>query len=261
LARSTTAVAIASLPTLCASAAGAPTDLCGATIVEDLVLDQDLVCPAGGLIIGADGVKINLQGHSVTGSGAGAGIQIVGRMDVTVFGGTIANFLAGVVTNNSADVVIKDNTFRDNADGVDVQSGSTGITIKANVFLNSRGRGIMLRGGVADADIKANTFAGNRVGVLLFAPVGATVKDNTVAASLEIGIRIRFTATGNLVLNNSIVSNPIGIDFLPGPAGGPTGNSVRDNTISLNTCGIKGPYGGNTLQDNQFIANTTDICT
>ena len=41
-------------------------DLCGSTIVTDLILDQDLTCTGNGLTVGADGIKINLNGHTIT---------------------------------------------------------------------------------------------------------------------------------------------------------------------------------------------------
>ena len=247
--------------TLAAPAARATVDLCGATIVEDLTLDQDLTCAAGGLIVGADGIKINLQGHSITGAGAGAGITVAGRTDVTIFGGTIANFFAGVLTTNSTDVVIKDNTLRDNTDGVDVQAGSSGITIKANKFVANRTRGIMLRGAVSNVEVKDNGFIRNRVGILLFGPTSTTVKANTIWASTLAAIRVNFPATGNVVLDNTLTSNPAAIDFLPGPAGGAVGNSFIGNAIASNTCGIKGPYTENAFSENQFSGNTSDICS
>src|SRR5262245_26622600 len=93
----------------------ATTDLCGVTVTEDLVLDQDLNCAAGGIIVGADGIKLNLQGHSITGSLTGTGILINGRTGITVFGGgTIANFQTGVLAAAATDVVIKDTTFVNN---------------------------------------------------------------------------------------------------------------------------------------------------
>jgi parallel beta-helix repeat protein len=252
----------AALPFLGVADIHATVDLCGATITEDVVLDQDLTCAAGGIIVGADGIKLNLQGHSITGSLTGTGILITGRTGVTVFGGgTIANFQTGVLATASTDVVIKDTTFVNNADGVDLQAGTSVVTIKANTFLNQRTRGIMLRGGTSELDVKDNTLTGNRVGILLFGPTATVVKDNSISASPLAGVRINFLATGNLVLNNNIASNPAGIDYLPAPDGsGAVGNAINDNTIASNTCGIRGPSGGSSYKDNQFIGNTTDIC-
>ena len=43
---------------------------CGDTITVDTKLDSDLVdCPNNGLVIGADGVTVNLNGHVITGDG------------------------------------------------------------------------------------------------------------------------------------------------------------------------------------------------
>ena len=250
-----------SLVAVVAPVTRAATVVCGATIVEDLTLDQDLTCATGGLIVGADGIKINLQGHSITGAGTGAGLMVVGRTDVSIFGGTIRSFLTGVLINNSAEVVVKDNILANNVDGVDVQAGSSGITIKANELLSNTARGIMLRGATTDLEIKDNTFTGNRVGILLFGPTNATVKDNNISSSLLAGMRVNFPATGNLVLANTISANPAGIEFTAGPAGGATGNALVGNTISMNTCGLKGPYAANSFKDNLFSLNTSDSCS
>ena len=45
-----------------------------------------------GLIAGADGIRIDLNGHTIGGSGAGAGISLAGRIGVTIPGGIVRNF-------------------------------------------------------------------------------------------------------------------------------------------------------------------------
>ena len=112
------------------SASSPSSDLCGATIVADMRLDYDLACPGNGLIVGADGIKIDLNGHTIAGSGTGAGIDVTGRTDVTIFGGIIRNFGAGVLTNTSTKIVIKRNEFEANVDGIDLQAASRGNTIR-----------------------------------------------------------------------------------------------------------------------------------
>ena len=67
------------LPTVFGPAAAAD-DLCGATIVADLKLDQDLTCAGNGLIVGADGIKLNLDGHTITGSGGGVGVGVSSKI-------------------------------------------------------------------------------------------------------------------------------------------------------------------------------------
>ena len=234
----------------------AANDLCGATIVADLKLDHDLTCSGDGLIAGADGISIDLRGHTITGAGGGVGIVVTGRINVSVVGGTVKNFVAGVLINDSSDIVIKRNAFRENGDGVDCQAGCVGNTIKENDFRDNSARGIMLRGLSRDNVVKENTFTGNRVGILVFGATDTTVEENTVSASFLTGIRIGAIATGNLVKENTVRSNPAGIEFIT-PT---TGNAVVENTIVTNTCGLKGSSVGNTVSGNEFQGNVTDIC-
>lgn len=247
-----------------APAARATDDLCGATILADLTLDHDLTCVGHGLIVGADGIKLKLHGHTITGSGtavgSGFGINVIGRTNVSITGGTVRNFEAGVRVMNSSDIVIKQNELGDNGDGVDFAAGSVGNTIKDNEFLNNGARGIMLRGGVTDNVIKDNRFSGNRVGILLFAGIDNSIKENVISASTLAGIRVNVLATGNLIVENLILSNPAGIEFLVTPTGSSTGNELVENRIAMNACGLKGPTDGNTFKENAFEANGVETC-
>jgi nitrous oxidase accessory protein NosD len=258
------AVVIGGGAALLAPVTRASTDLCGATVLEDVYLDQDLVCAGSGITVGADGIRIHLQGHTITGPGIvnTTGIMVAGHSDVSILGGTIERFFTGVLTINASGVEIKDMVLRANVDGVDMRAGSTGITIKASEFVGNTTRGVMMRGEVDGADVKDNTFAGNRVGVLINGPTNSTVKANTITASLLAGIRVGSTATDNLVLDNLLTSNPSGIEFLPDPltGGGAIGNTFKANTLNSNNCGLKGPGSGNTFLDNVFSGNTTDVC-
>jgi len=61
-------------------------------------------------------------------------------------------------------------------------------------------------------------------------------------------------------VENTITSNPAGIDFLVTPTGSATGNTFVKNTIAVNTCGVTGPVAGNTFEKNIFKANGADNC-
>jgi para-nitrobenzyl esterase len=235
-------------------------DLCGMTVLSNLKLDHDLTCGGNGLIVGADRIKIDLNGHSITGAGGGVGIGVTARSGVSIIGGAVRNFEAGVRVNSSTDIVVKRNELRENSDGVDCQAGCVGNTIEKNEFRDNRTRGIMLRSNSRDNVVKENTFTGNRVGVLVFGGVDNTVKDNSVAASVLAGIRLNVIATGNLIVENTITSNPAGIDFLVTPTGSATGNTFVKNTIAVNICGVTGPVAGNTFEKNIFKANGADNC-
>jgi nitrous oxidase accessory protein NosD len=86
------------------------------------------------------------------------------------------------------------------------------------------------------------------------------VKENIVSSSGLAGIRVNVIATGNFLVENTVASNPAGIDFIVTSTGSATGNTLRENTIALNTCGLKGPVAGNSLTENVFQGNTFDSC-
>lgn len=235
-------------------------DLCGMTIVADVELDHDLICSGDGLIVGADGITIKLNGHTIAGSGTGVGIVVIGRTDVSIAGGTIRAFAVGVRLNTSTDIVIKDTEFAANAEGIDLQAGSIGNTVKNNVFSDSTIRAIMLRSNSRDNDIKDNTFTGNRLGILVFGGVDNTLKGNAVSGSSLAGIRLNVIATGNVLKDNTIMSNAVGIEFLITPTGSATGNELKGNELTSNGCGLKGPTAGNEFKDNVFLENVADTC-
>src|SRR5262245_8522713 len=226
-------------------------DLCGTTITADLKLDHDLVCSGDGLVVGADDLRIDLNGHALAGSGGGVGIQVVGRSDVTVANGVIRNFQVAVRLNTSTGIIIRQNEFVQNGDGIDTQAGGVGNTIKDNTFRNHIVRAIMLRGGSSDNDVKNNTFVGNRIGVLVFGGADSELKDNVVSGSSVAGIRLN-VAMRNVIKGNLLNSNAAGIDFVFTPTGSSAGNEVKGNSISGNACALQGPASGNTFKDNTF---------
>ncbi|MFF4189767.1 right-handed parallel beta-helix repeat-containing protein [Nonomuraea sp. NPDC001831] len=65
---------------------------CGDVLTTDTTLTADLTCPAGALTIGADDVDLDLNGHTITGSGTGNGLKATGRQGTTVRNGTITGF-------------------------------------------------------------------------------------------------------------------------------------------------------------------------
>jgi hypothetical protein len=77
---------------------------CGAVVTQDTTLTGDLLdCPGNGLVVGADGITIDLNGHTISGqiiSGGSpdqVGIENRGHDDVTIRNGTITGFLRGGV--------------------------------------------------------------------------------------------------------------------------------------------------------------------
>ena len=87
------------------------------------------------------------------------------------------------------------------------------------------------------------------------------MKNNIVSGSSLAGIRLNVIATGNVLKNNGVTSNVVGIEFIVTPTGSSTGNDLTDNTIATNGCGLKGPTAGNTFKNNSFEGNAADTCS
>ena len=110
---------------------------CGDVITRSVKLDSDLTCPAQGLIVGADGVKIDLGGHTLSGPGGGLGdepfegVRADGRSDLLVRNGTIRGFITSVLLTATSSSVVKDIAFRDGLDGILVQGGRNVISRNA----------------------------------------------------------------------------------------------------------------------------------
>jgi parallel beta-helix repeat protein len=81
---------------------------CGDTITADTTLDNDLLdCPSNGIVIGADDVTLDLNGHTIAGDGEAVrrcrrgefcdtGVVNDGHDGVTVRDGSVGKFFAGV---------------------------------------------------------------------------------------------------------------------------------------------------------------------
>jgi parallel beta-helix repeat protein len=99
---------VAGLIALGASQASASHVSCGETITADTTLDSDLVdCPNNGLVIDADDITLDLNGHTIDGDGTefadcakdefcDVGVLNRGHDGVTVRHGSVREFLVGV---------------------------------------------------------------------------------------------------------------------------------------------------------------------
>ena len=241
------AVAIALSATLAAQSPTAA-DLCGTTLMTNVKLEEDLTCSGDGLIVGADGITVDLNGHTIAGSGAGVGITVRGRRGGVVKGGTLRGFVTGVMIAGSSGIVIKENRFTENREGVFL-NGSSANTVKENVAWQNQLRGIMIRPSLSRVQstqnqVKENILIDNPSGILLFGQPGNTLKENLITGSTVAGIDLMGPgASGNLLKENTLTSSAAGIKF----SAGWTGNRIIENQIELNICGLQGPADGNTF--------------
>lgn len=84
---------------------------CGDTITADTTLDSDLVnCPGNGIVIGADDITLDLNGHTIDGDEPGTcdeicdlGVANFEHPDVTIEGGSVREFGLALLVVGAAD--------------------------------------------------------------------------------------------------------------------------------------------------------------
>ena len=110
---------------------------CGSTLTRSTTLTADLVgCPGTGLVIGADGITVNLAGHTISGTNAsgGEGIASDGHSGVRILGGRITDFrLNGVGIRGGQGNVVRGVTIRRiGVGGLEGEPVSAGILISGS---------------------------------------------------------------------------------------------------------------------------------
>jgi parallel beta-helix repeat protein len=133
---------------------------CGALLTESLTLDQDLICAGTALKVAADGITVDLNGHSLRGTGSGFGIDLSGRSDVSVVNGTIKNFADGIEISHADTSSMEGLTVTGNFNGV-YADFSHGLSIHDNVISGNDNVGIVLFFAATSAKVVDNRVSKN----------------------------------------------------------------------------------------------------
>jgi parallel beta-helix repeat protein len=210
---------------------------CGQVITQDVRLDSDLTCPpaSNGLIIGADGVTVDLNGHVISSTSpmpSGIAIGNAGHDRVTIRDGTITGgFAAGVVLTESSHNRLVDLAVRGGGgETIRIEGGRRNSITGSDVF----GRFIAI--GVEGSDhvrIVGNTVSG------FFASDAMSIRASfAVVARNTTGA----TGTGSLFIDgssNRIVGNEVRNGGLAGiGVFGGSGNLLARNGTSASFDGI-----------------------
>ncbi|WP_165821285.1 right-handed parallel beta-helix repeat-containing protein [Nocardioides gansuensis] len=210
---------------------------CGQILTRSTRLLNDLVdCGGHGLIVGAPGITIDLDGHVVDGLGLDAGILNNGHDDVTITNGLVTQFLYGVQLNPG--------TARNVVHGLRVEGND-----EAGIALSDADQG-------TDGNtIRDNSIVANEIGVALYTGTRhAVIRDNTLAANLGEGAIVLEFASENLIEGNQIgQSGASGVSVLGGGS-----NTVTDNVLKDNG-GIGIMAGDDLLQSNDNLIQRNTI--
>ena len=201
---------------------------CGDLITESTTLDSDLLdCPGNGLVIGADGVDLDLAGHTVRGAGPAVDTGIVndaGYDDVTVKDGAVHGFPVAVRLGECLDLGACDSGVRRN--------NLHHLTLSSEILVI----------GSQDNEITGNNFT-CCTGIMLLSTSGNLIKRNSLASMYL------FFADDNQIERNRISNGDIRIY-----AG--ERNMIEHNSIFDGYGGITFEGGDNNWIRRNHIANT-----
>jgi parallel beta-helix repeat protein len=241
---------------------------CGSLITTDTTLDGDVgPCVGDGLVVAADGVTLDLGGHTVSGAGTGAGVRVARHTGVEVTGGTIEGFHTGLVLDEADGNHIWSLTLRDNLrQGITV-AGSDANVVEKNSLLDNDGDAIRL--GLSDGNVvRKNIAVGNvfGIGVADFSD-GNLVEKNSVSATRVFGIAVFSSSIDNRVEKNDVRGTLLGDGIIV--AADSSGTQITKNVADSNGddgIDIDNPattITANTANDNadlgiEAVAGTTD---
>jgi parallel beta-helix repeat protein len=197
---------------------------CGDVITQDTKLESDLTdCPGNGIVIGADNIRLDLNGHTIDGDGVlgcpdfytcDFGIDnTAGHDGVTIEGGSIREFATAIFVLSGADNRIRAVSSSHNILGGLLLIDSNGSRIDRN-------------------SISENGLTTDQAGLIVFDSRDVGIDRNSIVANGDIGMFL-------IGLNDSRV----------------TGDSVSDNPEA----GVIVEGSRNELSRNRFFDNGDNV--
>lgn len=227
------------------AAAAAPVLACGATVTTNVTLTADLLnCPVDGLVVGASGITINLNGHKITGtSGAGPFDPVLclcgvndrdGYSDVTLRGGLIEGFVEGAQFGGAHDITVRNLIAKGHwDDGVFFDRVVRALVTNSTMVGDYRG---VEADGSRNVVVRDTTVVNiQHAGVALFFSTDSVVRNVTADMGLgDYGVEV-VNSSHNLVTQNLIRNWGFDGILLAGATGSFVGNlPAEENAIVEN---------------------------
>jgi parallel beta-helix repeat protein len=188
---------------------------CGDVITQDTKLDSDLTdCPGNGIVIGADNIELDLNGHTIDGDGVlgctdeyacDYGVDnTAGHSGVEIEDGSIQEFATAIFVLGANDNRVSGVSSSHNVLGGLLMIGSTGSRIERN-------------------SISGNGLTTDQAGLIVFDSSDLRIERNSVVRNGDIGMFL-IGISDSRVRRNSVSSNPEAGVILDG-----TGNELSRN--------------------------------
>jgi parallel beta-helix repeat protein len=216
---------------------------CGDTITQNTKLENDLTdCPGDGIVIGGDGITLDLNGHTIDGVSieGSAGVRDESHHGVTVANGTVREFGDGVFAKDARATRLRELVSSNNRfSGIVLIESERTVVSRSRISYNGRKTelvGILVIGSHKSA-IKGNKVVGNGAsGIQVLDSNGVRVVRNSVARTGETGIDVtasNHTVVRSNVLRRNVVGMVVGGD--PQDPRGGVGNRVVKNAVLANS--------------------------
>jgi parallel beta-helix repeat protein len=257
----TVAIAVLSLGFGMAGIAEASHLRCGDVVAENTVLDDDIgPCADGGLVVAADNVTLDLAGHSVFGTtdyADGVGILVSGRVGVTVTGGRVGLFDAGIYIEGGGHNRVSNMLIHHNGSGTAeaVRRPGRPLALGDGIAINSSANliqhNLVVRNGPNDG---IGLFANSRSNRI---EQNVVIENDTTAGetSIDDGIRLDYAVRDNVVVRNVVRRNGHHGIAVYGFA---DTNTIRANVVFSNASdGIRVDGASNRILGNRTGRNGT----
>lgn len=224
---------------------------CGATITADTTLDGDLLdCPSNGILIGADGITLDLNGHAIQGDGeltedcpddepCDVGVVNDGHRGVTVRDGSVREFALAAVIGVAADNrLVHLSLTRSTFPGV-VVFESSGLRFEHNTVtangLETDGEGLGIFDSPHSRIAHNRIFDNGDIGVFGQDANDMVFERNALSGHPEAGFLIE--GSRNIFNGNLLSRNGVGID-IGGDENEIARNHVLDSPLSEEGGGV-----------------------
>jgi parallel beta-helix repeat protein len=201
---------------------------CGDTITSDTKLHRNLTdCPGNGIVIGADDIELDLNGHTIDGDGALGCADLyacdygvdntAGHHGVTIEDGSIREFATAIFVLGATDNRLRALSSSDNVLGGLLLIGCTGARIERN-------------------SISQNGLTTDQAGLIVFDSTDLRIGRNSVFANGDIGMFLIGIGSSRIE-RNSVSGNPEAGVVLEGSRNELSRNHVFENVDNITMTG------------------------
>ena len=213
--------------------------------------------------IDSDGITLNGNGHTITGSSTGNGIYLSGRNGATIKNTNVREFLDGIYLDSSSNNTLSGNiASNNNRIGIRLYN-SNNNTLSGNNVNSNFNYGILLESGSNNNTLSANNVSKNgfdvnsndNIGIYITMSDSNTLSGNNVNSTSNYGIVLGSRSNNNILSANNVSNN----DFIGIVLESNDNTLLSGNNVSNNGRGIFLEFSNNNmLSGNNVNSNNED---